>query len=295
MAELGLEPGQCAPRIQSFSIRLFDLTEPFLPLLLSELPPLCSSLMWTFWSCPSLRMAVAVLTGGLQATLPWNAAPGSLAREAALGLALLLPHCVPLGRRLALSGLDHPLIQGCWTQGPLWPSEQGSLTLLSTVSEGFTDLGWVPSALSVHSLLTQRLAASSGELSVGRGRQRSEPGREGRQVGRGVGKDRGRSWGTCRVGLCQQPSHTLPELSATSWVLACAPSHARRKSGCLAGLGKPQLLLWVRGGSRSGGPPTRGGCCSLLVQLQMPQPEHQTALSASAHRLQRCLPEASAG
>lgn len=78
-------------------------------------------------------MAVAVLTGGLQATLPWNAASGSLAREAALGLALLLPHYEPLGWRLALSGLDYPLIQGCWTQGPLWLSEQGSLTLLSTV------------------------------------------------------------------------------------------------------------------------------------------------------------------
>lgn len=43
MAELGLEPGQHAPRIQPFSIKLFDLTEPFLPLLLSELPPLSSS------------------------------------------------------------------------------------------------------------------------------------------------------------------------------------------------------------------------------------------------------------
>lgn len=97
MAELGLEPGQCAPRTRSFSIRLFDLTEPFLPLLLSELPPLSSSLMWPFWSCPSLRMAVAVLTGGLQATLPWNAAPGSLAREAARRLALLLPMCPWVG------------------------------------------------------------------------------------------------------------------------------------------------------------------------------------------------------
>lgn len=37
-------------------------------------------------------MAVALLTGGLQAALPWNTAPGSLAREAALGPALLLPH-----------------------------------------------------------------------------------------------------------------------------------------------------------------------------------------------------------
>ena len=110
--------------------------------------------------------------------------------------------------------------------------------------------------MSVHSLLTQRLAASSGELSVGRGRERSEPGREGRQVGRVVGKDRERSWGTCRVGLCQQPSHTLPELSATSWVLACAPSRARGKSGCLAGLGKPQLVLRVCvGGSLRRAPP----------------------------------------
>ena len=51
--------------------------------------------MWTFWSCLSLRTAVAVLTGGLQAALPWNTAPGSLAREAALGPALLLPHYGP--------------------------------------------------------------------------------------------------------------------------------------------------------------------------------------------------------
>ena len=124
-------------------------------------------------------------------------------------------------------------------------------SLPPSLAEGFTDPGWVPSALSVHSLLTQRLAASSGELSVGRGRERSEPGREGRQVGRVVGKDRERSWGTCRVGLCQQPSHTLPELSATSWVQGIFPIQEKPKPPALQAdslpaepQGKPKNTGW---------------------------------------------------
>lgn len=91
--QLGLEPGQRAPRIQS-SIRLLDLTEPFLPLLLSELPPLSSSDV-DILELPEPQDGGGCVDRWPAGRLPWNTAPGSLAREAALGPALLLPHYGP--------------------------------------------------------------------------------------------------------------------------------------------------------------------------------------------------------
>ena len=117
MSEVGLEPGQRAPRIQS-SIRLLDLTEPFLPLLLSELPPLSSSDV-DILELPEPQDGSGCVDrwpAGRPALEHGPRQPGKGGSPGACFASASL-------RPLALSGLLYPLIQGCWTQGPLWLSE----------------------------------------------------------------------------------------------------------------------------------------------------------------------------